>query len=433
MHLRIFSNKSELHLDEDAPDIFLEGPTSTDGLRRIKTIRDELEDGFLPKLILSLAEGKESIDHSQVATTTQESLTALVESITSEVGRALVGLSVLQLCIKSIEPEQSIRLHKSSPRTGSFSWREGVSMRVLDKKFITPVLREYKLVSLNADGFMMTRSLAENYPYSPLYKAKLRGAREEWLSLVQDLETDKTAPIESLKYLLSLLINAASHVANLGSRAIASYKAHQDSLQSKESAMKLIWDHCDTADYSARLLEIGMHSLMQATVISGALGALDLKPLSQMRSANKKHGNIGDIELLEDNEIVEAWDAKYGIGYLRDQIEEIAEKLSSHEMLDTVGFVTSGEPERLDELLKRIGEIQELHAVKIQVFSFADWVNSIFKRAIDSKLIDESDLAKNWGLAYIESLSQKRRDMAPIDEPCLHWLQSYLALFEEEK
>ena len=35
-----------------------------------------------------------------------------------------------------------------------------------------------------------------------------------------------------------------------------------------------------------------------------------LKPLSQMRSANKKHGNIGDIELLEDRQIVEAWDAK---------------------------------------------------------------------------------------------------------------------------
>jgi hypothetical protein len=36
-----------------------------------------------------------------------------------------------------------------------------------------------------------------------------------------------------------------------------------------------------------------------------------LKPLSQMRSANKKHGNIGDIEILEARQIIESWDAKY--------------------------------------------------------------------------------------------------------------------------
>ena len=30
-----------------------------------------------------------------------------------------------------------------------------------------------------------------------------------------------------------------------------------------------------------------------------------------MRVANKKHGNIGDIELIEDGEIIESWDAKW--------------------------------------------------------------------------------------------------------------------------
>lgn len=34
----------------------------------------------------------------------------------------------------------------------------------------------------------MTRSLAENYPYSPVYKANIRGARLEWLSIVEAIE-----------------------------------------------------------------------------------------------------------------------------------------------------------------------------------------------------------------------------------------------------
>ncbi|OQX14013.1 MAG: hypothetical protein BWK73_10625 [Thiothrix lacustris] len=42
----------------------------------------------------------------------QALLTKLADSVTSEVGRALVDLTVLQLTIKAISPEQNIRLHK---------------------------------------------------------------------------------------------------------------------------------------------------------------------------------------------------------------------------------------------------------------------------------------------------------------------------------
>lgn len=71
----------------------------------------------------------------------------------------------------------------------------------LDKQYVTPVLRKYDLLRLNADGFMMTRSLAENYPYSPLYKANIRGARQEWLNLVEEVETNKISPEAALHYL----------------------------------------------------------------------------------------------------------------------------------------------------------------------------------------------------------------------------------------
>jgi len=45
-------------------------------------------------------------------------------------------------------------LHKGSVNSNSFSWVDGISMRVLDKNFVTPVLRKYNLLKLNADGFM---------------------------------------------------------------------------------------------------------------------------------------------------------------------------------------------------------------------------------------------------------------------------------------
>ena len=57
-------------------------------------------------------------------------------------------------------------------------------MRSIDTEYITPVLREEGLVKLNSFGFMMTRTLAENYPYTKVYKAAMRGARAEWIAIV---------------------------------------------------------------------------------------------------------------------------------------------------------------------------------------------------------------------------------------------------------
>jgi hypothetical protein len=430
IHLRVYSDRSEFHSKESDPDVFLEGPSSPEALRRSRNITLAFADGFLQNIIESLTSGAATINESKISENTQNSLRTMVESITSEVGRALVGLSVMQLCIKAIDPTQSIRLHKSSPRYGSFSWKEGVSMRTLDKHYVTPVLRKHKLVSLNADGFMMTRSLAENYPYSPLYKAQLRGAREEWLNLVQELEAGNTDALESLKYFLSLLLNAASNLVELGDKCIREYQLKSNFFDTRKSAMQLLLDHSNSSDYSARLLEIGMHSLIQAAVASGALGACELKPLSQMRSANKKHGNIADIELLADGEIVEAWDAKYGKGYLRDELEEVAEKLGKHDHVRLVGFVSSVKIERIDEIKNRIAEIEATHGVEICICSINTWVDSIFERCGASGLISETELASSWVSAYVESLAQRRRDIAPIDEPCESWLRSCLALLK---
>ena len=37
----------------------------------------------------------------------------------------------------------------------------------------------------------------------------------------------------------------------------------------------------------------------------------------------------------------------------------------------------------------------------------------------------ESELASQWILAYIETLSLKRPEIAPIDEPSITWLKSF--------
>ncbi|MEH2326632.1 MAG: hypothetical protein V7K32_24330 [Nostoc sp.] len=423
LHLRVYTNRSELVLPDGTIQYFQEGGMNQAAKIRYKKIAVELSTGYLERQILFCRDYSSNLDFLVLNQAHKYLLDRLVQSVTSEVGRALVGLSILQLCVKAIEPEQSIRLHKGSTAIRDFSWCDGISMRSLDKQYITPVLRKYELLRLNADGFMMTRSLAENYPYSSVYKANMRGARSEWVSLVEAIEKHEVVAEVTLRYLLSQLLNQADNFRRLALQTIENLTLFLGAtVVNKGISLSLIQRHINQSDYAARLMEIAMHSLMQAMQEYQAFPKSLLKPLSQMRSANKKHGNIGDIELLEDRQIVEAWDAKYGKSYLRDEIEELSEKLEVHPAVKKAGFVTSLKAERIDELMPRCNEIEEIFGISLEIVTFEEWVELQFAHTLAEEVATEQELASAWLIAYTESLAQRRRDIAPIDEPCYQWL-----------
>jgi hypothetical protein len=433
LHLRVYANRSELIFSDGTVQTFYEGGMSQAAKVRYNRIAVELSNGYLERQILACRDRASNLDFSSLTQAHRLLLDRLVQSVTSEVGRALVGLTILQLGVKSIEPEQNIRLHKGSASTRDFSWRDGISMRSLDKRYITPVLRDYELLRLNADGFMMTRTLAENYPYSTVYKANLRGARSEWVSIVEATEKGELAADIALQYILSQLLNQAQNFRRLASQVLKKLNTFFEvTVVNQEIAFNLILRHINRSDYAARLMEIAMHSLMQAIQDYQVFPNSNLKPLSQMRSANKKHGNVGDIELLEDRQIVESWDAKYGKSYLRDEIEELSEKLEVHPAIRCAGFVTSLEPERLDELEPRCEEIEEMYGISLEILTFEEWVEEQFERASTQEAAWEQELAVAWITAYTESLAQLRRDIAPIDEPCYQWLLTVQDILTEE-
>ncbi len=442
LHLRVYRHRSELVRPDGGKDVFLEGAQSAGASVRQKAIVEVLKGGFLEAQIIMCRDQPGQLVSSQLSEAHRQLLDQVVEAVTSEVGRAIVGLLVLQLGIKAIAPQQSIRLHKA--RRGSirnnahardeanadqFSWAEGISMRSLDREYITPTLRAHGLVKLNKDGFMMTRSLAENYPYSGVYKAAIRGARQQWLHLIEAIETGQINPLAALQQLLSALLNKTTEFTRLAEDTLAQLKRIQDAslLRDHESVVALMKRHMQETDYSARIMEISMHTLMQALQEVGGLDDATVVPLSQMRSANKKHGNVGDVELMEDGNIIEAWDAKFGETYLRDELEELNDKLGLHEAITKVGFVTSTEPEYLDKMAKRISEIEDLHQVRVSILSFDQWIDQQFARTD----VGVEELPARWLLAYTESLAQRRQDIAPIDEPCFAWLSELRDLLTE--
>lgn len=425
-YLIIYPEKSVLNDTDGNVYEYPEGKLSDDAKKRLIVIKKSLEDGYLEEIINDcfspdVAIGEISDEHKR-------HFEILVDSVTSEVGRAIVGLTVLQLTIKSIDKGQSIRLHKGSNGSGAFSWQEGIPMRVLDKNFITPVLRKYDLLRLNADGFMMTRSLAENYPYSKLYKAAIRGAREEWLAITDLAENDTIDSLVALKYLITQLINKS---ADFTSKADLLLNLKADYIKANKSfneTFETIVNFINTSTYSARIFEISIHALFQAIDTKKCFPGY-LVPLSQMRSANKKHGNIGDIELSYSeggNDIIESWDAKFGKSYLRDELEELNDKLKFHPIAELVGFITDGEPNLKEEITDRIKELEDIHSVKIEILNFENWVSS----QVEKYDLDFDEISKLWIEAIVESICLKRREIAPIDEPSSVWIDELIKILE---
>lgn len=419
--LYIYSDRSILVNEDGVEYRYDEGQTSDEAKKRLASIKNALEKGFLEEIIAECRNPEVKID--KLSKEQVSVIESLVNSVTSEVGRAIVGLTILQLTVKSILPKQSIRLHKGS--TGAdFSWKEGIPMRVLDKNYITPVLRKHNLLRLNADGFMMTRSLAENYPYSKLYKAAIRGARKEWLEITDAVEREEMDSINALKQLLIFLNNKSEAFLELTAKTGEALKAFLKKKPPFKVCFKTITNFIESSTYSARMFEVAMHSLFQVLEEEKCLSGF-LKPLSQMRSANKKHGNIGDIEITMTQgnmDIIESWDAKYGKAYLRDELEELNDKLKSHPQTAIAGFVTDHEPNLKPEIKKRMDELELIHETEIHIMEFSEWVNFQIKKYG----LDPDRVGGKWMIAIGESICQMRREVAPIDEPTTEWVESFL-------
>ncbi len=412
-HLDVYFERYELH-QNGTTVVYNEGFQDDATQKRYSDIINELSGGYLERQIGKL----NSIEFSNLSPQNKLLLKELVNGITSEVGRALVGLTFLQLTIKSIAPQQSVRLHKGSVRRGSFSWVEGISMRTLDKNYNTPFLRKYGLLNLNRDGVFMTRSLAENYPYTKLYKAEMRGPFDKWIAIVDEIE-NKEMPAElGLYYLMSLLKNRSDNFQMLANAAVD--LANGIKFNDFNKAINFMIEFFDKTEYSARAFEVVIHGFMQAMEECGYLEGLTLVPMSQMRSANKKHGNIGDIELKNGQVIVESWDAKYGKPYLRDELEELRDKVLASPGVKIAGFITNRDVDRRKDIVDRIREISDETGADIVLYSFKEWIDYQTQQL---QIEQKNKLAFKWLVDVTESFAQKRTDIAPIDEPCDRWLK----------
>ena len=422
-HLDVYADRSVLHVGGTALT-FREGVQSEDTKKRYRRICEAFDSGYLQNLLHDVQTGK--VDLSVLPDDVAALLKKIVDGISENEGRAVVCICFLQLAVKSIDSRQSVRLHKGGPTKKNFSWVDGISMRSLDAKYTSKFLRDSNLMSMNSFGAMMTRSFAENYPYSSLYKASIRGPSDSWVELVDRIELNALNPKLALAYLMALLKNRSEAFAGLSDRACRlACAARPLSFDQVREGLSQFIDH---TTYSARALEVVMHGLLQALIQTEAMPDCQVVPLCQMRTANRKAGTIGDVEVKSfDDEVVEAWDAKYGKPYLWDELVELGEKLCQTPSVVRAGFVVDRKPDIRADILDRKSKIEQATKTSIYLMSFEEWARFQSGNVSADK---KTSLAHEWLIAVAESFGRRRLDVAPIDEPCETWLEDLSAWLE---
>jgi hypothetical protein len=101
-------------------------------------------------------------------------------------------------------------------------------------------------------------------------------------------------------------------------------------------------------------------------------------------------------------------------------LEELNDKLQDKPYVTRAGFVVDGAPDLREEIRIRMEEIREMTETEVQILSLWDWIQYWTERTG----MEADELGQAWLTAYVESLCQKRRDRAPIDEPSDAWVES---------
>lgn len=418
-HMRVYQDRFEIIHPDGDKSVYYEGKQSDAAKTRYDNIKQELEAGYLEEKYTQVRNGVHDID--RLTEDARQLIDRLVDGVTANEGRTLLGLTFLQLVIKSIEPTQSIRLPKGSKHPHHFSWKEGISMRSIDNNFTTPFLHDKGFLRLNSDGVFMTRSLAENYPYSPFYKANNKGDEEAWAELVELIEANEELAEPLLEYLLLVLINRGEDAEDRNQELLEQVEQYTATDPSIEDVYRLIRNHLRTSQHTSRLLEVALHSLFQVKDEEDRLDYA-LKPLTQLRSADKKHGNVGDVELVSSNEefhIYKAYDAKYGEVDITGSLRDLEDKLVDHPETEEVVFISDTAIPVDAHHREQITSLEQRFDVDITVTKFKDECMLLLH-----ELEDNGIQAGEWLDAYAETLCHQRRDYAPIDEPTDDWVEA---------
>lgn len=261
------------------------------------------------------------------------------------VAHAARGVALTLCAYKIIAEEQDIRIHKADHEGG-------FSARSFDTVVTVPFLQRQSL-PYNSQTHWLSQTFSFTCPYHRGLTLRTNPKKAGPLMVtvvneVEEAQQPRVAAEAVVKIILYRLIEERD-------------KSKVSLEKPKELAIDLVVEllqkHFNKA-YSKnapRLPQIAVYAIYRCIINSmERYQGLDLQPLERMKTANRKSGSVGDIDVNRGRQAVEAVEVKLGIEITEAEVNEAIEKIRHASVNRYLILSTSGIAKGQEVKIKKI-------------------------------------------------------------------------------
>lgn len=236
----------------------------------------------------------------------------------AELKHACRGAAITLAIYKVLYPQQDIRSHKSE-------YEGGFSARSVDTCVTVPFLRE-KGLPYNVETHWLSQTLSYAGPYLPDMNLKTvpKKAGPAFIVTV-NLIQKSGADAERIKKIIILMLLKMIEERNKGDIPLTKPKN-----LSIDEVMTLLHRHFGQSyeKNAPRLPQVAIYAIYKC-LMNGVdrYSEFELKPLERMKTANRKSGTVGDIDLWKDGRPIEAVETKFEIPINHSHVNEAMQKV----------------------------------------------------------------------------------------------------------
>ena len=289
-------------------------------------------------------------------------LVVFLKNVTDNIDRNKGVYTVLTTLMvhKLLEPKQDIRYFQEK-------MKNGFSARTMDTKYITPTLKELRLLSMAESGWL-TRSLEQPYPYTLDYKGEIsgKGMKKAFLMIVDACQRNKSIT----ENLLRIILNRAILFRKNNQIKIKKISNHDEI--SISTIIDILEDHF-TEKYStpggSKLPVLAFYAIYKLLIYEvDRYKNCELVPLGSHTASDRTSKSAGDVQVMKNKQVFEVVEVKLDklvdINTARIAYEKIVRfNPERYYILSHIGIL---EKDR-KEIYKLIFEIKQDHGCQLIV------------------------------------------------------------------
>lgn len=264
----------------------------------------------------------------------------LIEALPQEIRDDLVyisktrhngrGVALTLLAYKLANPSQDITAHKAEHENG-------FNARSIDTDVVIPKLREWGVHAAGESHWLTQIFSGSRFEAGQILSTMPRDVGRRLPSLICRMNQENPDVVEDA---LAVLVLGLVEERNRSEIALTKPK-----VVTIELVLDLLRDHF-THRYksgSPRLPQIAMYAIYQCLMQdSRRYEEHELVPLERMKTANRKSGTVGDVDVLFEGRVVEAVEIKYGMSVSARHVSDAIEKIKSEDVRRYYILATEG-------------------------------------------------------------------------------------------